>query len=48
MPESPRWLVKEGHKDNQRAVIKHIYKEENFDLVNERLNEEVSKLIVET
>ena len=44
MPESPRWLGKAGRSEEQRKVIKLIYKEEHVEAVNNNLIEEVASL----
>ena len=44
MPESPRWLGKAGRSEEQRKVIKLIFKEEHVEAVNNNLIEEVASL----
>ena len=44
MPESPRWLGKEGKSEQQRKVMALIYKPEFMEQANRELDEEVRTL----
>ena len=44
LPESPRWLGKEGHHESQLNVLRMIYKAAHIDKANKELTEEVKKL----
>lgn len=48
MPESPRWLGKVGRDDEQRNVMKLIYKAEYLESANENLSKEIDALKEET
>ena len=44
MPESPRWLGKEGRLEEQKKVVEQIYKPEHIHRVNKSLKKEVKAL----
>ena len=48
LPESPRWLGKQGFEGKQEVVMRKIYKPEHFDEANDILNHEVNMLKEET
>ena len=48
MPESPRWLGKEGRSEDQLRVMQKIYKVDHLDTANRVLTAEVDALREQT
>lgn len=48
MPESPRWLGKEGRRDEQHNVLSLIYKHDSLEAANRSLTKEVEALQEQT
>ena len=48
MPESPRWLGKEGRIEDQLRVMQRIYRIEYLDAANKELTAEVESLMAQT
>jgi hypothetical protein len=48
MPESPRWLSKEGDEVKARGIMHNIYKPQCLEPAINQLNKEVEQLKIET
>jgi len=48
LPESPRWLGKQGQDERSRGVMQRVYKEEYLEKAVKYLEKEVEALMVET
>ncbi len=48
MPESPRWLGKEGRSEDQLRVMQKIYRYDHLDAANKDLTAEVKSLRAQT
>jgi hypothetical protein len=48
MPESPRWLSKEGDEVKARGIMYNIYKPQCLEPAINQLNKEVEQLKIET